>query len=211
MAETKVFGIGLNRTGTTTLGRTLEILGFRNHVSFDFELTKSWAENDLEPILEIARANNNFEGWPWPLMFRELYEEFEDAKFILTMRKTPETWYKSLCDHSLRTGPEEYRKLVYGHYMPHDFKEEYLEFYEQHNRDIINFFKRNASEKLLVVCWEKGDGWKVLCEFLDKESPKREFPFLNRHPSKRQLMTVKKLLQRGTRKVLDNLHRKTKK
>lgn len=211
MNETKVFGIGLNKTGTTSLGRALEILGFENHISCDLELTKKWSENDLEPIFEIARTNNNFEDWPWPLMFRELYEEFEDAKFILTMRKTPEAWYKSLCDHSLRTGPTEYRKLVYGFYMPQDFMEKYLEFYKQHNRDVIDFFRRNASEKLLVVSWEKGDGWNELCEFLGKDLPKEAFPFLNRDPSKKQAFAVKRLLQKGTQRVLKNLQRKTKK
>ncbi len=211
MAETKVFGIGLNKTGTTSLGKALEILGFTNHMSCDLALTKRWAENDLESIFEVARKNNNFEDWPWPLVFTELFDEFNDAKFILTLRKSPEAWYKSLCDHALRTGPTEYRKLIYGYLMPHDFKDWHIGYYERHNQSVIDFFSRYAPEKLLVVCWEKGDGWPDLCRFLNKEIPNEEFPFLNRHPSKSKPLTLKNVIQKGTQKVWSNLQRTTKK
>lgn len=210
MENSKVFGVGLNKTGTTSLGRALETLGFTDHLSCDLELTKRWAKNDFQPIFNVARKYNNFEDWPWSLMYRELYEEFEEAKFILTLRKSPEVWYKSLCDHSLKTGPTEYRRLIYGHFMPHDFKEEHIAFYKQHNQAVSDFFRRYAPEKLLIVSWEKGDGWPELCRYLDKEIPHEKFPFLNRHPSKKQPLTLKNMIRKGTSKVWKNLQRTIK-
>jgi len=198
----KVFGIGLNKTGTTSLGRALNILGFENHISCDLELTKKWFKNDLSSIFEVADEHNNFEDWPWPLMYRHLYEKYENAKFILTLRNSPETWYESLCDHALRTGPTEYRKLVYGYYMPHDFKKEHINFYKRHNQEVKNYFQREASESLLVLCWEKGDGWDELCEFLDNKKPKKKFPHLNRNPSREQPKTFKNLIKKRLKKIL---------
>lgn len=179
----KVFGIGLNKTGTTSLGQALTILGFDKHQGCNHELTRFWSANNLEPIIEVAKENNNFEDWPWPLIYKELYAEFEDAKFVLTKRTSVEVWYNSLCKHSIKIGPTEIRKLVYGCYMPHDFKEELFNYYNRHIEDVINFFNQNAPEKLLVISFEDGNNWEKLCHFLNKEVPKSEFPFLNRSRS----------------------------
>jgi len=176
----KVFGIGLNKTGTTSLGKALEILGFEKHQSCNLDLTKEWAANNLKAILSIAEKNNNFEDWPWPLVYKEIYKEFKDAKFILTKRSSADKWYESLCKHSLETGPTEFRKLIYGHYMPHDFKEEHVNFYNQHNKEVISFFNQNAPEKLLVISFEEGKNWEKLCSFLKKDVPEVEFPLLNK-------------------------------
>jgi hypothetical protein len=176
----KVFGIGLNKTGTTTLGKALEILGFQDHVSCRSDLVKVWSKGgDLSPVFQVADQSNNFEDWPWPLVYRELYERYDEARFILTLRDSAETWHRSLCKHARRKGPSENRKLIYGHYMPHDFKEADISFYNQHNESVRTFFAKNGPEKLLEVCWENGDGWEALCSFLEVEVPAQPFPRLN--------------------------------
>lgn len=176
----KIFGIGLNKTGTTTLGEALKTLGYDKHIGFDPKILEYYKFCDLKPIFDIADQNNNFEDWPWPLIFKDLYEKYESAKFILTKRKTPETWYESLCNHSRKIEPSDARKLIYGHYMPHDFKKEHIKFYNDHNREVTDFFKKNAPDKLLTVCWEDNDEWEKLCGFLDKDIPKDKFPHLNK-------------------------------
>ena len=179
----KVFGIGLNKTGTTSLGRALKILGFTKHLSGNLELTKLWGDNNLAPILALAKTHNNFEDWPWPLLYKELDDEFEDAKFILTLRKSPEIWYESLCKHSLRTGPTFHRKLIYGTYMPQDFKDEYLLFYENHINNIKEYFK-NKPNKLLVLSIEDENSWEKICNFLGKDIPDIDFPNINKSDKK---------------------------
>lgn len=176
----KIFGVGLNKTGTTSLGNALEVLGYKNHISCNWPLTKLWSENNISPILEEAEKYNNFEDWPWPLLYKELYEAFEDAKFILTTRSSADEWYTSLCNHALRTGPTEYRKKIFGHYMPYDYKDHHINFYNKHNEDVINFFNKHAPEKLLVINFKDGHNWEKLCDFLNVEIPETAFPFLNR-------------------------------
>jgi len=185
----KVFGIGLNKTGTKTLGICLQFLGFKKRVSYDLEALKNLKNNNFEPIFKKVDKNDCFEDWPWPLMYKILYEKYPDNKFILTIRETPEIWFNSLCKFALRTGPTEYRKLAYGYSMPHNFKEEHIQFYNSHKKSVIEFFC-DKPDKLLVVCWEKGDGWEALCSFLDKDFPNIPFPHINKSLGKK-----KKILQ----------------
>ena len=179
----KVFGIGLNKTGTTSLGKALEILGYKDHISWSADLSpdliKKWSEKNIDAILSVAEKYNNLEDWPWPLVYKELYEKFDDAKFILTKRTTPERWYHSLCEHRLRHGSFEHHKLIYGYYFPHDFKREHIEFYNNHNRQVIDFFKKKAPEKLLVISFSDGNNWGKLCNFLNVGIPSLDFPHLN--------------------------------
>lgn len=172
----KVFGIGLNKTGTSSLGHALRILGFKNHVDGRPDLLKAWANGQVEPILAEATKFNNFEDWPWPLVYQELFDAFPDSRFILTTRSSSEIWFNSLCKHADKTGPTQQRKLVYGFDMPHDHRDEHIDFYNQHNANVISFFEKYAPEKLLKICWEDGQNWEKLCAFLELEVPEVDFP-----------------------------------
>ena len=112
------------------------------HVKTKLSLTK----RSLSHHFKLKQTNPNLKRQ----MIEAFYEAFEDSKFILTQRGSADKWYQSLCKHSLATGPTEYRKLIYGHYMPHDFKKEHIDFYNKHNSEVINFFDRHAPDKLLV-------------------------------------------------------------
>lgn len=200
MSPDKVFGIGLGKTGTSTLGTALEMLGYTDHLTCDLELTKAWKEQGIDPILKAAEGNNSFEDYPWPMVYKEVFERYPQAKFILTTRSSAQAWYQSLCKHSLRTGPTEFRKIIYGSYMPHDFEDEMIEFYESHNRNAKEFFRNNSPESLLELNWEKGDGWKELCEFLEKPIPREPFPITNQEPEKK--LRRQPFLKRSLKKIL---------
>lgn len=170
----KVFGIGLNKTGTSTLAACLRELGFR-HTSCDLELTRKVHRGHLAPVYDRADQYESFEDWPWPLVYEEMDRRYEEAKFILTRRSSPEDWFSSLKRHALRTGPTEYRRIVYGFDMPLGRKQEHIRKYQSHNAAVRDHF-HNREDKLLEVCWEEGDGWHELCTFLGKPIPEREFP-----------------------------------
>jgi hypothetical protein len=174
----KIFGIGLNKTGTKTLGAAMEHLGFKNK-SYDALLLEDFRTNNLLPIIKVARDFDSFEDWPWPLVFREMDQIFPDAKFILTIRKSPDIWFRSICNHSIITGPTEARKIVYGHSMPENFKEDYIQIYCRHN-DLVKEYFQTKMDKLLVVCWENGSGWKDLSSFLKVPVPDVLFPHKNK-------------------------------
>jgi len=172
----------MNKTGTKTLGRALDVLGFAHHHGYSPDLTIDWSMGKFERIFEKALTCDYFEDLPWPLVYEKLFERFEDAKFILTQRASSDVWIESYRLHSERQGPKEVRKLVYGHLMPHGNEKDFISVYERHNKGVEAFFKTHAPEKLLKVCFENGDGWEVLCNFLDKPIPLLDFPWMNKKP-----------------------------
>lgn len=184
-SETKVFGIGLNKTGTTTLHHALQMLGYQNHHTVSELLTRWVSKGQVGRVLRVAESYTSFEDWPWPLIYQELYDYFPNAKFILTKRASSAVWFKSLCDHADMTGPTHMRRMAYGYTMPHFRKDEHISQYEKHNEEVVQFFAQRDPSKLLVVSWEDGDGWPELCRFLNKPLPDQPFPVSNQGYLKR--------------------------
>ncbi len=176
--RTKVFGIGLNKTGTKTLGACFKQFGY-SHKSVDKQAFELYKKGDLNGLFNIIDKYDSFEDWPWPLIYKNVDKKFPDSKFVLTIRKTPETWFNSLCRHADYTGPVGFRKHIYGFELPHKHKQHHLDFYKKHINDVTAYFK-NKPGKLLVVCWENGDGWEELSSFLGFESPDITLPHNNK-------------------------------
>ena len=174
----KVVGIGLNKTGTSTLGVCLQHWNMK-HTSYSLEAFRAWRERDYTRALRQASHFDSFEDWPWPLLYKEFDRAFPDTKFILTRRKDAETWFESLRKHAELTGPTEFRKVIYGYAMPHKHKDEHIRFYEQHLEEIRRYFKTRPGD-LLEVCWEEGDGWDKLAGFLGLARPEVPFPHANK-------------------------------
>jgi hypothetical protein len=180
--DVKLFGIGLNKTGTTTLGECARILGYR-HVACRRDLLIRLRQGSLEELLAVADAHDAFEDWPWPLVYKELFRRYGDrARYVLTVRRTPEAWLRSLKNHALLTLPEEHcRLLAYGYAYPHGFEAEHLAIYARHNAEVVAFFaSEGASHLLATLCWEEGHGWAELCRLLGRSVPDVPFPHANR-------------------------------
>ena len=178
----KVFGIGLNKTGTKTLGECLRRLGF-DHMSCRRDLLAAYRNHELEKVFAVTDRHSSFEDWPYPLMYRELLERYgRSAAFILTVRKDAETWLESLKQHSLRTDPDNHcRLLAYGHNYPHGYEQQHLQFYRAHNSSVVEHFAaRGAATQLLTMCWESGHGWIELGNFLGVEKPGADIPHVNK-------------------------------
>jgi hypothetical protein len=180
MKLAKIFGVGLNKTGTTTLGQCGALLGL-NCTSFDRDLLHDVVKNkNLDRVEEIVGNYDLFEDWPWPLLYRELDEMFPGSKFILTTRVDSATWLNSLKAHSMRTSPLHHpRKMIYGYNYPHGNEEYFLDFYTQHNNDVREYFKDRPND-FREFCWEQGDGIDQLCSFLGMDLVQQKMPHANR-------------------------------
>jgi hypothetical protein len=177
----KIVGIGLNKTGTKTLGHCMRHWNMK-HMSFSVDAFNHWRVRDYPAIMRLVEQYASFDDWPWPLIYREIDNLFPKAKFILTVRRNPDVWFDSLCRHADRTGPTLFRKAVYGFEMPHNHKREHIRYYEAHTDSVREHFS-NDPDKLLEVCWEDGDGWEKLSTFLTLPLPEIPFPHENRSPS----------------------------
>ncbi len=178
----KVIGVGLNKTGTSTLKTCMKLWGF-NHCTFDLGAFNAYRNNDWEYLKRIADEHDSFENWPWALMYDRMYNWYPDAKFILSVRKNAETWFKSLSRHGKRIGPlVDYELYIYGYADPDENKQAHIDYYHKHNQMVETFFA-GQSDKLLKVCWENGHGWNELSQFLQLRPPQEDFPHSNKTPS----------------------------
>lgn len=181
---TKVVGIGLPKTGTTTLGYCFRRFGFK-HRTYDMDLAVQVKRNQLDNVLREAEKYETFEDWPWFLIYKELDQRFPHSKFILTLRKDTETYVASLKGHHEREGIRN-KDFVKPHWWDEVFGVEPSQWdyqksalrYERHNREVLEYFGERINRDLLVVCWENGDGWTQLSRFLNKRYPDEPFPHL---------------------------------
>lgn len=177
----KVFGIGWAKTGTTTLGRCFEILGY-NHQSQNLSLVSQLLHGDFTKTLCIAAAKDSFEDWPWPLVYREMDASFPHSRFVLTTRD-PDRWLTSYRVMLAAQGPpapelSTIRCQLFGVDPAIASDEELVARFIQHNTDVLEYFKTRSGQ-LLVVDWEAGDSWPQLCDFLGMPIPAVPFPHLN--------------------------------
>jgi hypothetical protein len=160
----KVFGLGLSRTGTTTLTQCLRILGYRvKHYYPSRVFAKpEHVESNLIGSYGFFHSRQAFTDFPTPLIYPLLDRQFPGSRFILTVRDSGE-WLASLAAlfrHGPKWGPWEARlhKRAYGieseeAFDPRAAKRAYL----RHNEEVRSYFK-DRPEDLLVIDITRGPG-----------------------------------------------------
>ncbi len=184
MYSGKIFGIGFHKTGTSSLARALDLLGYRVTGSFGL-VDNDIANTVLVQAFDIVQDYDAFQDNPWPVIYRELDKRFPGSKFILTMRPT-EQWLTSALRHfGGKTTPM--RQWIYGIGNPRGNETIYRQRYEQHNRDVIAYFDGRPND-LLVFNITEGDGWEQLCPFLNAGIPALPFPHSNSAAERKKLI-----------------------
>ena len=164
----KVFGIGLSRTGTSSLTVALAHLGFH---SYHFPRSREMID-DLDAATDTSVA-----AW-----FRDLDASYPGSRFILTHRSLPE-WLES-CEALWDTSYNKFDSFTCGiHrqiYGREDFdRAAFLTAYARHHDQVLRHFAgRDRDLLLLDIC--AGEGWDRLCPFLGIDPPATPFPYLNR-------------------------------
>ena len=185
--QARIFGIGLSRTGTTSLTAALQHLGINSlHYPHDLVTHSELAAGQYDlSILEDFQAITDITAPPFYPQFDAVYP---GSKFILTVRETG-SWLKSVRAHFERLVPhmEENPELrpfteficavVYGTLKFNEGR--MTDVYETHLRNVRSYFA-NRPEDLLVIDICAGQGWKDLCSFLGCDVPSIPFPHKNR-------------------------------
>jgi len=65
------------------------------------------------------------------------------------------------------------------HGAPEGNEAVYLERYERHNREVLEYF-RDRPDDFLMMDFAAGDGWDKLCPFLGEKKPRQPFPHANK-------------------------------
>lgn len=178
MSKTKVFGIGFHRTGTTSLQTALEELGYKV-IGMRKEDWLAFEENRMDEIRTVVNAHDGFRDMPWPLLYQWLYENWPDAKFILTYRDSA-SWAAS-CSGNYKQRPYRMFRKIYQTEVFKGNEERCIEIYEQHIQEVRAYFS-DKPDQFLELDITKVRDWKQLCEFLEEPIPSRDFPHANNRP-----------------------------
>ncbi len=182
----RVWGIGLTRTGSTSLNRALQRLGY---ASVHWPTTHDLLYEDLEAATDESVA---------PL-YRYLDFKYPGSKFVLTDRDEDD-WLWSTARHRERHRTGINRLLSIPacklHHIHRDRRAEVvftqmtlygsIEFdapkfaagRRRHLCCVTDYFKHRPLDLLrLNIC--AGDGWPKLCDFLGCSVPTEPFPHAN--------------------------------
>jgi hypothetical protein len=182
----RVFCIGFQKTGTTSLGLALKYLGYRVE-STPAILRYSWLK-DLhqdDGRLELFRSlfTNKYDACednPFPQNFEELYTLFPESKFILTLRDDDD-WLRSAQNH-FGQNPTPMLDYVYGKFKTCPIRDAELwkSTYQNHNERVIAFFDSKPEQLLIMRTNEMTID--RLAKFLEVSPSRKTFP----HENKRQ-------------------------
>lgn len=201
--DEKIFIIGRNKTGTTSLKIALERLGYFVGDQATAELfIDDYERSYFENILKYCDSAEVFQDAPfsWPETYKYVYQKYPYAKYILLERESAEIWFDSLLrfhkkivnDGSEVTADKlksfKYRRkgflwqvaiVVYGvnESTLYD-KSIYIENYEKYNSEVKAFFKEK--DNFLSLILSKPDANKKLAAFLNKKLSDVIIPHANK-------------------------------
>lgn len=177
MKSPKVFGIGFHKTGTSSLGKALEVLGYRVR-----GVTGNKDPDIADKVHELAwrtidgRGYDAFQDNPWPILFREIDERYPGSKFVLTVRPT-DKWISSQLRH-FGASSTPMRTWIYGVGCPEGNEDVYIARYERHNAEVRAHFK-DRPQDMVEMNLDAGHGWDELCGLLEVPVPDTPWPHAN--------------------------------
>ena len=179
---TRVFGIGLHRTATTSLHSALRQLGLDSFHWGAGEAPLIWYEMrnlGRSPTLERWYALCDL---PIPLLYREMDRAYPGSRFILTVRNEA-SWLRSVERLWSSENPNRYLWDVYP-FTNMIHTELYgratfdaatmLARYRRHNAEVREYFQ--GRDDLLVMDVDAGLDWAPLCGFLNLPVPGVAYP-----------------------------------
>lgn len=185
----RYFGIGLNKTGTSTLSLCFQQLGLTPiaaphspYVAVAKHNREIFLNENYQPALETATKFRSFQDRPWNIwrMYERLDECFPESFFILTERD-PDAWWNSV--EKWLTERHRFKSRKRRDYVRHlkaqEFdRDQFISAYIAYNNEVKTYFQ--GRQDFRVMNFGKGDGWQELCSFLGVPIPNKTFPHSNR-------------------------------
>ena len=185
-AEQKVFGLGLSKTGTSSLTEALNLLGIPSvHYPHD-ERTLEELRAGLYrlSILERFQGATDISVAPF---YAQLDRAFPGSRFVLTVREK-EAWLRSCEVHwrllmqwwenfpDFKRFHEFASACTYG--VVEFDRERFSSVYDTHAANVREYFRERPGDLLVMdICG--GEGWERLCPFLGLDAPHTPFPHAN--------------------------------
>ena len=178
--DQKVFGIGLSKTGTTSLTKALNIVGIHSiHFPHDERTLHELQRGEYR--LSILDEYQGASDTPVAPFFAQLDSAWPGSKFILTVREKT-SWLRSAEAHwevilakrratdvAFKAFCDFINASVYGCI---DFNAERFTYvYDMHLRQVKEYFANRPDDLLVLdICAGKA-GWSDLADFLGVHPP----------------------------------------
>lgn len=196
----KVFCIGMNKTGTTSLEKFMKLHGYAvgNQVKGEL-LLSDFSTGNHQAIVDFCQTADFFQDLPFsaPNCYPILLDAYPDAKYILTVRESAKVWYHSLVrfHESVFGKPLTKELLMRVAYRYQGFAweanrvlytspeddpynhESLVKTYQNHCAEVAENFKN--SDNLLVLNVADGEAVAKLSSFLEIKPLVEEMPWLN--------------------------------
>lgn len=164
----KIFCIGFNKTGTTSLGMALKSLGFR-HSSFNKRVWRRYYKaGDFTRIIAYTSKFDSFDDLPWlkediiPMMDKA----FPNSRFIYLEREEA-GWKQSYARWTKKmTGVDPDVDAAWADYL-------------QHREFVLRYFQSRGANEFIVLKIDDPTGFKKLGEFVGRRAPADVFPHFN--------------------------------
>jgi hypothetical protein len=187
---TKIFGIGMHKTATTSLHHALQALGYDSwHWSGAHQAKAIWREMNNEGYSRTLDRYHAASDLPIPRLYRQLDAAYPGSKFILTMRGD-DAWIDAVKRHfdpslnPMRAGwnndpfTNRIHTIMYG--RPDFDAETFLARYRRHNDEVREHFRHRPDDLLVMHMEDGGARWPELCGFLGVPIPEgMDYPRAN--------------------------------
>ncbi len=199
----KVFCIGRNKTGTTTIEQVLKSFGYKLGDQGQAELfTNDWKYRNFKNVIKFCKKYDAFQDVPFShdFTFQAIDTAFPNSKFILTIRNNANEWFDSLTRFHTKIvnkgrlpTAEDLKEFPYRHkgWLWNQFtsvygddesilydRHTYTTHYNNHNNRIREYF-RHRPQDLLVINIADPTSMEDLCDFLGFDFTDQEMPHLN--------------------------------
>jgi len=174
----KVFGIGMQRTGLTSLTGALNQLGVKS--------IQCPAQLFDDRHHDISREYDGFLDNPVQLLYKELDREYPNSKFIFTTRDEA-GWLKSI-EWLFTTGAIKFKeaKKLFDPFHQQFYgttrfdEKKFLDKFRSYHQEVLDYFADRPDDFLILNIKER-DAFQKLCRFLDKPMPEHgHFPHRNK-------------------------------
>lgn len=191
MTDLQIIGAGFGRTGTESMRRALEMLGFGPcHHNFvlaeDADHKQRWIDaldsGDMD-WNQLLKGFRSCVDWPTAFFWPELSRQFPKAKVVLTWRP-PENWWRSYAKTILPSvqrsvgtddigpaGQLVVSKVFGGRY------DDAAHCIAAYKANVEKVKQDIAPDRLLIH--QLGDDWEPLCDFLNVPVPSEPYPRSN--------------------------------
>ena len=176
----RIFGIGLNKTGTTSFDAAMTILGFQSLHDGGPE-----AHDAVKRAIDagaplLSNLDQRFDAFSdiglLSRRFRMLDAQYPGSHFVLTMRPL-DVWIDSRRRHVERNIALREVGEYAGTFLVID-EEKWVREWKHHTQRVRSYFEGRAD--FLEFDLTRNPEWGPLCTFLGVAEPQAPFPWVNR-------------------------------